>query len=608
MSSDTNWIQVTVPKDTFCLISDLDKIEGINSGEMNSNYETWEALLSRTLHELGINDAVYITSESKESVHAYFAVQRSDWEFILDVLWSKGIGTVNGTAVGYMPFTMYYGTTGCRTGDAAIEEEEEDDVFGADPIPLIGQNEAPSLRSSKKSRETKNNSNRLFSFKKAQADFLKSVTSRLTVDQVVSGVRNSSKVTFDFVMYTFFAGCIASCGLLNSSAVDIAAAMCIEPVMSTILALSLGAVLHDVNLIKAGIRNNLIVVTECIIVGFLYGLVVFNWADEWHPPGDIWPTDEMISRSTWRGVVMGALQASAAGGAVALSLLSNNWTALVGVAIASTFLPHATNTGLLWSYVVHLSWKGSSQADVTVNVTTSGGRTLLVTTKEAFVPLPGYNPTYSWDMRTECLHLSYVSLVNTYVNALCLFLWCTLIFKIKEVAPLGSFEPNSKFFREDMRVYRDHAYVQVNRRARDNQDFADGGMMEPSAANKLRDIFAVAADAIAPADAKVAATLKSQRSQQTQRMVSAERKRRGWSIFGQNESANNLPMQILSEWAELVGIDKDELFSSSPEARRRQVETLADLAKEVEGDPSYVSVMKAARGIPEVSFALSQLL
>lgn len=346
MSSETNWIQVTIPKDTFCFFSDLDKLDLLNGddGDPETPNVTWEHLVCQTLRDLGLQDAVHIPSESKNSIYIYFPIQRDDWEFVFDTLWSEGIGAANGTAVGYMPFTMYYGSVNRARCEDAIEEEDEenDDVFNLEPSIMIenASEKITNTRTSyRKMNETKNNSNRFAAFKKAQADFLKSVTSRLTVDQVVSGVKNSSKVTFDFVMYTFFAGCIASCGLLNSSAVDIAAAMCIEPVMSTILSLSLGAGLHNISLVKMGIRNNLIVVIECIIVGFIYGMVVFTWSEEWHPPDDIWPTEEMVSRGTWRGVVMGALQASAAGGAVALSLLSNNWTALVGVAIASTFLP-----------------------------------------------------------------------------------------------------------------------------------------------------------------------------------------------------------------------------------------------------------------------------
>ena len=596
---------MTVPKDTFCFSSDLDKLDLLNCDENDPEAPnvTWEQLVLRTLKDLGIQDAVHIPSESQNSMYIYFPIQRDDWEYVFDVLWSKGVGAAEGTAVGYMPFTMYYGTVNRATGEDAIQEEEEenDDVFNLESS-IIMENATDKLTNARSSHrkmpDTKNNSNRFSSFKKAQADFLKSVTSRLTVDQVVSGVKNSSKVTFDFVMYTFFAGCIASCGLLNSSAIDIAAAMCIEPVMSTILSLSLGAVLHNISLVKMGIRNNLIVVIECIIVGFIYGMVVFSWSEEWHPPDDVWPTSEMVSRGTWRGVVMGALQASAAGGAVALSLLSNNWTALVGVAIASTFLPHASNCGLLWSYLVHLCWKASGQPDITVNMTTPEGHMVLMTTKKAFLPLPRYKPTYSFDMREECLHLSFISLVNTYVNALCLFIWCTIIFKIKEVAPLGSFEPNSKFFREDMRVYRDHAYIQANGVVNE-PDGAPRRATVPlnvPAANKLKDIFNAAADAIKSTD-RNDPSLISQRSSESRR--GGYQKRRRWSILA-NSNVDDLPMQILREWAELAGIDEEDLMSSTPESRQRQIDTLTDLAKEVEGDPGYISVMKSARGIPEV--------
>ena len=68
-------------------------------------------------------------------------------------------------------------------------------------------------------------------FKEKKNDFFKSVTSRLTVAQVVEGIKSGSDVTFDFLTYNFFAGWIAANGLLNNSPVDIAAAMMIEPIM-----------------------------------------------------------------------------------------------------------------------------------------------------------------------------------------------------------------------------------------------------------------------------------------------------------------------------------------------------------------------------------------
>ena len=68
-------------------------------------------------------------------------------------------------------------------------------------------------------------------FKEATQDFFKSVTSRLTVAQVVEGVRSGAEITFDFSVYTLMAAFICAFGLIANDAVNIAASMMIEPVM-----------------------------------------------------------------------------------------------------------------------------------------------------------------------------------------------------------------------------------------------------------------------------------------------------------------------------------------------------------------------------------------
>lgn len=61
--------------------------------------------------------------------------------------------------------------------------------------------------------------------------FLKSVTARLTVAQVADGVLAGAECSFDYFMYLLGSCTIASIALLNTQTVDIAAAMCIEPLM-----------------------------------------------------------------------------------------------------------------------------------------------------------------------------------------------------------------------------------------------------------------------------------------------------------------------------------------------------------------------------------------
>jgi hypothetical protein len=141
-------------------------------------------------------------------------------------------------------------------------------------------------------------------FKKVQQDFLKQVTSKLTVAQVVEGIRASASLSFDFLAYTVIAGFIAAAGLLNNSPVDIAAAMMIEPVISTVMAVCFGMIIHDRSLLKMGWINLFIVLLVCCLIGFLYGLIFLIWSQEWNPPPKgVWPTPEMEVRGTWRYIV-----------------------------------------------------------------------------------------------------------------------------------------------------------------------------------------------------------------------------------------------------------------------------------------------------------------
>ena len=526
MSQDANWVFVSVPKGKLYDHPDDDENRGgkhrhsSTSGSSDSSdreekelkefrvpvNETWDEVLTESINNLEIRDAVFLTTHNDTRIQCYFPIDLESNDSVLHYLNSRGFGKSPGTSLGFMPFAMFF------------REEDESNADGYDDDSVFENQDEDLKKIDKMSSNVLSKlSNKLSGFKKAQDDFLKSVTSRLTVAQVVSGVKNSSKITFDFVMYTFLAGCIASCGIMNNALTDIAAAMCIEPVMATVLVGAFGTVIHDRSLIKMGIRNNCAVITECILTGFLYGLIAMCWSEQWDPPDGHWPTSEMVNRSTYRALVMGALQASFAGGAVALGLLTNNYTALVGVAIASTFLPHATNCGLLWAYTCHLSWRGMREETIETKVINPiDNETMSVEIKPAFLPQPGYQPVYSYDMRWECMQLSYVSLLNTYVNVICLYIGCTLILKLKEVAPLGSFEPHRKFFQEDMRVYRDyHHSKRANRSGR----------------------------------------------------------RSAISILTTDENEDeSLGDDILREWADITGLDARKLLSDDPKARVTQMQ------------------------------------
>lgn len=68
-----------------------------------------------------------------------------------------------------------------------------------------------------------------------QEKFLKSVTARLTVAQVVANVQAGAELTFDFLCYVICASWLAACGLLDSDVVTLVASMLVSPLMVGII-------------------------------------------------------------------------------------------------------------------------------------------------------------------------------------------------------------------------------------------------------------------------------------------------------------------------------------------------------------------------------------
>lgn len=75
------------------------------------------------------------------------------------------------------------------------------------------------------------------SFKTLQERFLKSVTARMTVAQVVASVESGAELTFDFICYVVLAAWIAAMGLLDNSMVNLVASMLVSPLMVSLLVL-----------------------------------------------------------------------------------------------------------------------------------------------------------------------------------------------------------------------------------------------------------------------------------------------------------------------------------------------------------------------------------
>ncbi|KAI1295681.1 Uncharacterized protein HDE_05382 [Halotydeus destructor] len=379
-------------------------------------------ILEDAFDELQVVDVVWYLTKNGKGYQIYFPVDLESSDAIIDYFVTKGIGVQRETFIGMIPFALFY------------REEDAPEVFDEPSSP--------------KSEDA----NKLFSFKSMQDKFLKSVTARLTVAQVVESVRSGAELTFDFLLYIILAAWIAAMGLLDNSVVNVVASMLVSPLMGPVMAMTFGTIIRNKELRDMGIRNAVIGFGICIVFGYFFGLLCLNFTQDWNP-NSMWPTPEMQARGQLRVLWIGTLVALPSGAAVALSLLSGNQSSLVGVAISASLLPPCVNCGLLWAFATLKALKSFGEDAVTVEFTDSGWRDI----KPSVMPPDGYNVQYNDNMAVECLFLGIVSLGLVTVNVICIFVMAFTLLKIKEVAPMSSMSSaTSRFWKEDVKIAREH--------------------------------------------------------------------------------------------------------------------------------------------------------
>jgi uncharacterized hydrophobic protein (TIGR00271 family) len=233
------------------------------------------------------------------------------------------------------------------------------------------------------------------------------VRARVLVDKLIEQISGGAALSFDFVALVSIASILAGVGLATNNAVVIVASMLVSPLMSPVLALTFGLFVCDSRLAFRGASSELVGLLLCVVVGFIVGLVFGPLVEFPEVTGGQWPTNEMRSRGTGIGLVVGVVVALASGCGVALGIAGNNVSGLVGVAISASLLPPIVNAGMLWSYALSLLWLTGDVA----NATRESWRTL--------VDLGGY------------------SLALALVNIACIIVSATGMFWIKEVAPIA---------------------------------------------------------------------------------------------------------------------------------------------------------------------------
>ncbi|XP_067124254.1 uncharacterized protein [Centruroides vittatus] len=400
--------------------------------EIDLNGETLVKRLRDALEILGIDDAIWIASEDKNYYHVYFPCEPGvRCDYVLDTLAEREIGMKAKSSLGIIPCAVFYRDVETEVKTPIYEDEEDSEDAG-------GTKAKSDIKKSLKE-----------GIRNMQRQFLKSVTARLTVAQVVEGVRANAMLTFDFMMFTVLASMIAALGLMENSSVVLVASMLISPLMGPILAGTFGAVIQDKSLRNLGIKTEIVGLVLCLLFGFVFGLICANFSSKWGQ-GD-WPTTEMASRGQGRSLWVGALIALPSGAGVALSVLGGNAGSLVGVAISASLLPPAVNAGLLWAVSAVKVQRSMTEFPILFK---KDNVSRMI--KPSLIPPEGYHVEYFNTMEKECAVLGVVSLLLTLVNILCIFLMAVLVLKIKEVAPKTAAPQTSRFWKEDLKIARDY--------------------------------------------------------------------------------------------------------------------------------------------------------
>ncbi|KAL7529681.1 hypothetical protein ACHAXR_003090 [Thalassiosira sp. AJA248-18] len=241
---------------------------------------------------------------------------------------------------------------------------------------------------------------------------------------------------FNYNCLLVVASVVAGLGLALDSSTTVISSMLLSPIMGPVIGISYGAVIWDLPLIYRSARNELISVALCVVFGVIIGKIQFlctasycidtvnqeaRLSCNWTEMADEWPTQEMLSRGTRTTFLAGIPIAFFSGLGVALSVLDDQTSSLVGVAISASLLPPAVNCGML---LIVALLKGEEWSDFTME-------------HMAFQGSPNFS------------QMAIMSLFLTIANVIMVALGATLMFRAKEVLPV-----NKKIFWDDLKIAR----------------------------------------------------------------------------------------------------------------------------------------------------------
>ncbi|XP_049874184.1 uncharacterized protein LOC126372458 isoform X1 [Pectinophora gossypiella] len=383
---------------------------------------TMENILEELLRKLSVEHAVWVSDKSGNYMEVMFPLPTGDpCETMLHCLTKLGIGRRWRSIVSVLP---------CNVVHSALDNEADEETIFDYSVHRRKTEDAKRWRS-----------------------FVESIRSKLTVKQVVDGVRGGGELTFDYLTLIITADSLAALGLVENNASNIVAAMLVSPLMGPVMSITFGTIISDRTLIRNGFESLVVGMLFSLLFGFIFGLILGSTAMPWGY-GDF-PTEEMKSRGNVRSLWMGVLWALTSGTGVALALLQGSAGPLIGIAISASLLPPVVNCGLFWALAcIWLLHPG-------VKIPHIKG--------EPYVGNSSYEPLYHDYLPIEYAINGIVSCCLTIVNVICIFITAIMFLKIKEVAaPYTSTPDLRRFWEQDIRVAREANRASL-RRAEDDE-------------------------------------------------------------------------------------------------------------------------------------------
>lgn len=215
-----------------------------------------------------------------------------------------------------------------------------------------------------------------------------------------------------------------------------------------------GTTITDWKLVRNSMWVEGVSLVFCIFIGVVVGGVTGPTS-----LSDDWPTNEMWTRGTMSNFLVGLPIAFFSGLGVAVSLLDEQISSLVGVAISASLLPPAVNTGVVWigylfaaNDIIHCSKIAQTPPETVVapgNNSSDLNRLLGNAPETSTLKANVFCGNEKEEFKDYFYKAGLISLSLTLANIMLVWLASMIMFRLKEVLPI-----EKKVFWDDLGVAR----------------------------------------------------------------------------------------------------------------------------------------------------------